>query len=100
MDPQIAYVKLQKERQRKDETVQHFAERLLLLSREAYQGVQGDGGAAVVEKQLVQICIDGVNTESIRLKLLRENPDTLDAAVTRAAREQEFRQRVMMRGIE
>ena len=75
-DAQHAFMLLRKVHQKPGETVQVYAERLLALAADAFDNQQGQP----VQRQLVDIFVDG--------KVFRENPNTLDAAITTATNEQ------------
>ena len=78
---------LRKLKQRPDENVQNYAERLLALCDDAFPG--DDTNAVHIQKQLVETFIDGVTENSIACKLLRERPTKLDNAVEIATQEQQ-----------
>jgi hypothetical protein len=71
---------LRKVKQRSDENVQIYAERLLSLAEEAYARVQ-DGGAAAIERQLIGFFIDGLTFHYLKMKVMSNNPLTLQAAI-------------------
>ena len=74
-DPQHAFMLLRKVRQRADENVQVYAERLLTLAEEAFVGQ--NGGVAAIEQQLVGFFTDGLAQDYLKMKVKRENPATL-----------------------
>ena len=84
---------LHKARQTKSETVQVYAERLNALANDAFAKV--DKG--VVESQLVGFFIDGLFHDYLRMKVMRENPKTFQAAVQSALAEQNLRKRFQLR---
>jgi len=85
-------------RQRNDENVQLFAERILTLGTEAYQGFRDDRThEGLIEKQLVGFFIDGLNDDHLKVKLMRDNPQRLAEAVNTALMEQNLRKRFMLR---
>ena len=94
-DPQHAFMLLRKAKQKSDENVQLFAERLLALAEEAFAGQ--NGGATAIERQLVGFFIDGLAHDYLKMKVMRENPATLQAAVTSAMNEQNLRKRFNLR---
>lgn len=79
----------------KREEILKFAERLLTLAEEAYIG-QPDGLLAI-ERQLVVFFIDGLSHDYLKMKVMRENPVTLQAAVTAAMSKQNLRKRFNLR---
>lgn len=92
-DAQHAVMLLRKVRQKPGETVQVYAERLLTLAEDAFQGQQG----AAVQRQQIDIFVDGLLEDQLKLKVLRDNPQTLEAAVTTATNEQNLRKRFNLR---
>jgi hypothetical protein len=93
-DAQHALTLLRSVKQKSGENIQLFAERLFLLADEAYHGANN----AAIERQMTEIFIDGLKDEHLKLKLLRERPDTLNAAITSATLEQNLRKRVYQSG--
>lgn len=93
VDEQHAYMLLRKVHQKPGETVQVYAERLITLSEEAFPGQQGPA----IQRQLVDIFVDGLLEDQLKMKILRENPATLDAAITTATNEQNLRKRFSLR---
>ena len=69
-------------RQKQDESVQVYAERLLRISDEAFVDY------APVEKQLIGYFTDGLRSDKLKMRILRESPPTLQAAVRIAMKEQ------------
>ena len=60
--------------------------------------LSGQGSdAAEVQKQLVNFFIDGLSYDYIKIKVMRENSETLQDAVTTAMNEFNFRKRVDLR---
>ncbi|MET0107141.1 MAG: hypothetical protein ABW072_18665 [Sedimenticola sp.] len=92
-DAQHAFLLLRKVRQKFGETVQVYAERLLALAEDAFDNQQGQP----VQQQLIDTFVDGLAEDSLKLKVLRENPNTLEAAVTAATNEQNLRKRFNLR---
>lgn len=93
VDKQAALTRLQQVRQRKDETALHYAERFFTLSSEAFSA--GDGGdTPAVQRQLVNLFTAGLISEAVKVKIIRANPQTLDAAIAKAQEEQETRERI------
>lgn len=92
-DAQHAVMLLRKVRQKPGETVQVYAKQLLTLSEDAFPGQQGPA----IQRQQIDIFVDGLTEDHMKLKVLRENPTTLDAAITCATNEQNLRKRFNLR---
>ena len=92
MDAQMALSLLRNCKQKPGESIHVFAERLLSLAEEAYNN---QGGEAI-ERQLIDIFVDGLTNDQLKLKILRDHPDTLQAAIGVATNEQNLRARVNM----
>ena len=84
VDSQYALLLLQKVRQKPNESIQIFAERLLALGEDALEGI----GDEFVERQMVGFFIVGLYKDQMKLKIMRENPLRFDDAVMIATREQ------------
>lgn len=84
---------LRKVSQKPGETVQVYAERLITLSEEAFPGQQG----LAIQRQQIDIFVDGLLEDQLKMKILRENPATLDGAITIATNEQNLRKRFSLR---
>ena len=91
-DNQMALSLLRQVRQKAGENIQNYAERILSLAEEAYDNQGGDA----IEKQLIDIFIDGLLNDQLKLKILRDQPDTLQGAVAIFTSEQNLRTRVQM----
>ena len=63
-----------------------------LLAEEAYNN-QGDNA---VERQLIDIFVDGLTNDQLKMKILRDQSDTLQGAVATCTSEQNLRARVKM----
>ena len=92
-DAQHAFLLMRKVHQKHDETVQVYAERLLALAEDAFDNQQGQP----VQRQLIDTFVDGLAEDSLKLKVLRGNPNTLDAAITLATNEQNLCRRFNLR---
>ena len=77
------------------ETVHLFAERMLDLGKDAFPGQ--DLTDLTIGRQLVEIFVDGLKSSTITRKILRENPQTLQAAVTTASTEYNLFQKFRLR---
>ena len=62
------------------------------MAEEAYNN---QGGNAV-ERQLIDIFVDGLTNDQLKMKILRDQPDTLQGAVATCTKEQNLRTRVQM----
>ena len=97
-DPQHALSLLRHIKQKKDENVQMYSERILDMAMDAFavQFAQ-PGGRQAVEPQLVGYFQDGLASDVIKMRVMRTNPPTLQAAVTTAMAEQNLRKRFELR---
>ena len=86
------YIRQDKQRVR----LQVYAERLYALANDALAKV--DKG--VVESQLVGFFIDGLFHDCLRMKVMRENPKTFQAAVQSTLAEQKLRKRFQLRTVD
>lgn len=93
-DSQHAFMLLLKCRQNRDENVQVYAEssRLLNLAEEAFP----EGGPSV-QRQLVGAFADGLASDRLRLKVMRDNPATVQDAINTARGEQNLFKRFNLR---
>lgn len=92
-DAQHAFLLLRKVHQKSGETVQVYAERLITLAADAFGNQQGPA----TQRQLIDIFVDGLLEDSLKLKVLRGNPADLEAAITTATDEQNLRRRFNLR---
>ena len=74
------------------ESIHTYEERILSLAETAY----GNQGGDAIERQLIDIFVDGLATDQLKIKILRDQPATLQGAVAVATNEQNFRARVQM----
>ena len=93
VDSQHALLLLRKVRQKPNESIQVFAERLLALDEDAFEGI----GDEFVERQMVGFFIDGLYKDQMKLKIMRENLLRFDDAVMIAIREQNLTKRFQIR---
>ena len=93
VDSQQALLLLRKVRQKPNESIQVFAERLLALGEDAFEGI----GDEFVERQMVGLFIDGLYKDQMKLKIMRENPLRFVDAVMIATREQNLTKRFQLR---
>ena len=92
-DSQTAFMLLHKIKQEQDEDVPLYAHRLQMLADQAYADTTNDQ----IQSQLVNFFVDGLNYDYLKIKVMRENPTTLQAAVNTALTELRFRKRVGLR---
>ena len=91
-DAQMALSLLRRVRQKQGEPIQNYSERILSLAEEVYNNQGGDA----VERQLIDIFVDGLTNDQLKMNILREQPNTLQGAVATATNEQNLRARVQM----
>ena len=91
-DRQMALSLLRSVKQKTGETIQVFAECILSLAEMAYLNQGGDA----VERQLIDIFVDGITNDSLKMKILRDQQHTLQGAIAIATNEQNLRVRVQM----
>ena len=91
-DAQMALSLLRRVKQKQSETIQNYSERILSLAEGAFDNHGGD----VVVKQLIDILADGLINDQLKMKILRDQPNTLQGAVALATKEQNLRARVQM----
>ena len=95
IDSQHAIAIMRRTRQFDNECVQIYAERLLQIAEDAFDPDRMTD--QLVQQQLVDIFCDGLSYDYLRLKILRENPKTLEAAIELAMIEQNLRKRLHLR---
>ena len=96
-DSEHANTLLKKIKQGPNRSVQLFAEEIHSLAEITYEGLQGDGARAAMERQLISTFIDGLYVDSIKMKIMRDAPTTFERAVTLAMDEQNLRKRFNVR---
>jgi hypothetical protein len=97
-DQQQALAMLRQLKQEPNEPVQIYSERLQRIAEDAFpRNLYSQETEAFVQKQLVDIFTDGLYFDYLRMKMLRENPPTFEAAVECAMKEQKLRQRFNLR---
>lgn len=87
-DVQHAFMLLGRVKQENNENVQIYAERLLSLAEQA---------RGITEIQLVWFLIDGLNSDRLKLKVIRDNPTTMTEAMGSARQEFNLQQRFELR---
>ncbi|KAK6180520.1 hypothetical protein SNE40_012661 [Patella caerulea] len=95
VDPQHALVIVQQAQQYISENVQIYAERLLSLANKAYSSAEIL--LEPVQRQLVGYFITGLLDDRLKLKLIRDNPKTLQEATVSAMTEQNLQARFALR---
>ena len=96
-DAEHARSLLKKIKQGPNRTVQMFAEEIHSLAELTFSGLTGAGARAAIESQLISTFVDGLNSDSIRMKLMRDTPATFERAVKIAMDEQNLRKRFNVR---
>lgn len=85
---QHAFMLLGRVKQENNENVQIYAERLLSLAEQA---------RGVTEIQLVGFFIDGLNSDRLKLKVMRDNPTTMTDAIGSPRQEFNLQQKFLLR---
>lgn len=93
-DQMHAFTLLRQVKQNSDENVQIYAERLLMLGKESFPP---GTDRLTIERQLIGFFIDGLLNDGLKIKLMRDNPATFQAAVQTALQEQNLRKRFNLR---
>ena len=96
-DQQQAMAVLRRIKQKPEESVQLYSERLLRLAEDAYPTPFDEKMHQLVQKQLVDIFCDGLCYDYLRMKVLREDPESYEKAVEIAMKEQSLRKRFHLR---
>ena len=86
VDPVHAMSQLRRCKQQKGETVQLYGERMLDLATEAFPGQ--DLANPIIQRQMIEIFTDGIFSNGIARKILRDNPQTFQEAVNSSTQEQ------------
>lgn len=90
-DASLALSMLRTIRQQKSESIQTFTERIRSLAEIGFRNQEGP----VVQAQLIDIFVQGLSNEQLKLTILRRHPETLEHAVAIATDESNLRQRVL-----
>lgn len=93
-DQMHAFTLLRNVRQKAGENVQIYAERLLTLGKDSFPA---ETDRQTIERQLIGFFVDGLLQDSLKMKLMRDNPNTFQAAVNTALQEQNLRRRFNLR---
>ena len=97
-DPQHALSLLRHIKQKPHENVQIFSERILDIALDAFANQFAQpGGRQAIELQLVGYFQDGLESDIIKMRVMRVNPPDLQTAVTVAMGEQNLRKRFNQR---
>ena len=91
-DRKMALSLLRPVKEKTGESIQVFAERILSLAEMAYLNQGGDA----VKRQLIDIFVDGITNDSLKMKILRDQLHTLQGAIAIATNEQNLRVRVQI----
>ena len=89
-DPQMALPMLRRVKQKQGETIHNYSDRISTLAEEAY----GNQGGNAAERNLIDIFVDGLLNDHLKMKIFRDQPNTLQAAIAVAVNEQNLRNRV------
>ena len=86
-DRHLARQKLRRMTQRANETIQNFAQRIVSMAEDAF--TREELNNRFVQFTLIETFTDGVTDDRIARKLIRDRPNTFDAAVRSACDEQQ-----------
>lgn len=93
VDPQHALLLLRRVKQKPIESVQVYAERLIAVGEDAFEGQARDA----IDKQLIGYFIDGLYHDNLKMQIMRENPVAMQQAIKIATNEQNLRKRFNLR---
>ena len=98
-DANHAHALLRQIKQKHNEPVTLYSERLYTMAQEAYanMNINEPASKAIVQRQLIDYFIDGLNNDGIKFKIMRESPRTLEDAIRTAMGEQNLRKRFALR---
>ena len=85
-DQQYALQNLKRIKQKASESVQNYAERIIDLAEEAFATV--DLSPALIQQQLRDVFLDGIQDDHVARKIIRVRPNTLEEALNIAVEEQ------------
>ena len=94
-DESIAFLMLRRAKQEKEESVVLFSERLINLADGCFLGQNVDSG--YVEKEVLNIFINGLRSETLMYRLMKANPKSLNDAISLALNEETLRKRFDLR---
>ena len=89
-DQHVALTLLRQTKQKPNENVQLYAERIMSLAEDGYDDNTDDQ----IQKQLVDIFVNGLTNDQLRLTILRKNPESLRRAVDIATTEFNLKYRI------
>ena len=95
IDTQHALKLLRSVKQKQGESIATYGERILSLAKDACAGIPAPGDT--IQGMLVGQFTDGLLSDQVRIKLIRNNPATLTEAVNLALKEQNIMRRVTLR---
>ncbi|XP_033726166.1 uncharacterized protein LOC117315870 [Pecten maximus] len=98
VDMQHALDILSSMKQGREENVEIFGERLLGIARDAFDG-HIMGANAAIDRQLVGFFTKGLHQNYLRMKVMRDNPATLNDALAVARREENLRKRFNLQSV-
>ena len=87
---QMALSLLRSVKKKVGENIQVYSEMILSQAEEAYHNQGGD----IVERQLIDIFVDGLTNDGLKMKILRDQPNILQGAIAISTNEQNLRNRV------
>ena len=85
-DEKYARSMLKRVKQKEGETVQRLSDRILSIASEAYRG--HDMGSSVIDEYILDVFIEAVQSDALRLKLMRDAPKSFQEAVRRELNEE------------
>lgn len=95
VDGQHGLQVLRTTKQKSGETVQVFAERMLIVAEQAWP--TDSITEPLIQRQILDVFIDGLQDSQIARKVLREGPETVAAAVKIAVEEQNLARKFSLR---
>ena len=97
-DPDHAHALLRQVKQGKNEPLALYVNKIHAYSRDAYDGMDTDvrEAKAVIDRQLVNYFVNGLASNSIRMRVMRESPTSLKKAMEIALREQNLQRRFQL----
>ena len=94
IDMQHAFTLLRQLKQKPEENVQIYAQRLIALAEQAFAGETNSG---IYEQQMIGFFVDGLHSDQVRIRVMRANPQTFNSAVSIARSEQVLKKRLALR---
>jgi hypothetical protein len=93
-DAQHAFTLLRQIKQERNENIQVYVEHLLSLAEEAFEDTQD---ARVTEGQLIGFFTNGLYSDRLKIKVMKDDPKTLQKAINSARDEFKLQQRFQLR---